>query len=118
MLIRALLCLLLSSAPAFAQSLGGAKCDSDGMHGNGTDARAAIQAVFDAIDPILGGAILIPAGKICRISDYVHIQASNLTITGGGTLFADPPIVNGHLTFGRYNTAMFSAALQISSPNC
>src|ERR1019366_7527444 len=89
----ALLCFLLSAAPAFAQ----AKCDSNGTPGNGTDDRAAFQAAFDSVDPLLGGAVLIPAGKICRISDYIHVHASNLTITGGGTLFADPPIVNGQL---------------------
>ena len=110
----ALLCFLLSAAPAFAQ----AKCDSNGTPGNGTDDRAAFQAAFDSVDPLLGGAVLIPAGKICRISDYIHVHASNLTITGGGTLFADPPIVNGQLTFGKYNSAFYPAALQISAPNC
>lgn len=95
----------------------GAKCDSDGTSGNGTDDRAAIQAVLSSLTS-KGSTIIVPPGHVCRLSDYVAATVSNLEITGGGVLFFDPPAVSGHPTFGKAIAAIYAAGLQIYTPGC
>jgi hypothetical protein len=104
----------------------GAKCDSNGTTGNGTNDRAAIQALLATLSPTLGAKVIIPAGHICRIAstdttvntDYLSAAVSNLEVTGGGKLFFDPVLVSGHPTFGTAISGIYAAGLQIYSPGC
>jgi hypothetical protein len=119
--------LQVNGIPWFDVMAAGAKCDSNGTHGNGTNDRAAIQALFASL-PATGGKVIIPAGHICRIAstdttintDYLAITVGKLEITGGGTLFFDPVLVSGHPTFGGVSIVATNGAagLQIYSPGC
>ncbi|ELO6248028.1 hypothetical protein QVK98_002353 [Escherichia coli] len=78
--------------PQFA---GGAKGDSNGTVGNGTDDTAAIYACFQAAIAAGGGKIVFSPGKTYRTT-YTTLYGSNLVVDGqGACLFHDSNTTNG-----------------------
>ena len=97
----------------------GAKCDSNGTHGNGADDTAALQAAITYAGS--KGARLNWPGKICRITSTLNMTTSNYVynIQGDGystSVFNDSLVATA--TFGADGSSYSGGSCPISLMPC